>query len=649
LFGCFAALALCGCSLQGVIRPDENAPNDAETNDGRTVPDTGGNGASGGDTDPGPDAVQRFVIEVFVTPEGAGTVSMDPPGGVYDEKTEVTFVATPSPGFGFIGYTGDVIGAASEVSIVVDRDVSITAEFQLLLANVSVSVEPPGAGAVELEPSGGKYAFGTTVNLNAVAGLGFSFSFYLDESGDEVSTQSRFSFVAEADMTLTALFVSTQRELFNVTVDVEPDGAGTVVLVPPGGLYELGTTVTLTATANAGFVFEAFADVEGSVVGVQPVYTLRVEEDMLLIARFAASVVPRPPPPTVTLSVVVTPPASGTVVLDPPGSSYPVGTVVTLTATPAGGYEFVRYMGDVSGTSPTTTVTMNANKNVQAEFVWSPRLGNPGNLLVTGFAASNVTEFDRFNGATLGVVVPPASGGLTLPGGIDFGSGGDIFVASFTTNEVIRYQGSGGALIGTFATLGGNFSIFMLRFGPNGNLFVGDTSADRVLEFDGTSGALVGTFVASRSGGLDNPVGLAFGRNGNLFVVSQRTNSVIEYNGTSGALVGTFADLGRAGFTVLIDLVFNAAGDAFVTTSGNDSVARVDGATRAVTTFVSSGSGGLDSPAGIHLHPDTGNLLVVNQSSNQVLEYDGGTGEFTGVFANGAGGENLFFMAFRPR
>jgi len=71
--------------------------------------------------------------------------------------------------------------------------------------------------------------------------------------------------------------------------------------------------------------------------------------------------------------------------------------------------------------------------------------------------------------------------------------------------------------------------------------------------------------------------------------------------------------------------------------------------TRIVTTFVGPGVGGLDSPAGIIVHPDRGNVLVANQSSDQVLEYDGASGGFLGIFANGVAADNLFFMAFRPR
>jgi hypothetical protein len=72
---------------------------------------------------------------------------------------------------------------------------------------------------------------------------------------------------------------------------------------------------------------------------------------------------------------------SGTVTSSPPGitcggsgsavctATFPAGTQVTLTATPSGaGQQFVGWSGDCSGTAPTCTLTLNANKSVTATF-----------------------------------------------------------------------------------------------------------------------------------------------------------------------------------------------------------------------------------------------------------------------------------------
>jgi hypothetical protein len=58
----------------------------------------------------------------------------------------------------------------------------------------------------------------------------------------------------------------------------------------------------------------------------------------------------------------------GQVTLNPPNGVYPAGTPVTLTATPATGYVFRRWSGDLSGANNPATITMDADKDVTAIF-----------------------------------------------------------------------------------------------------------------------------------------------------------------------------------------------------------------------------------------------------------------------------------------
>jgi len=46
--------------------------------------------------------------------------------------------------------------------------------------------------------------------------------------------------------------------------------------------------------------------------------------------------------------------------------------VVDLTATAATGYQFVNWTGDASGTNPSTSVTMDSDKTVTANFEKDP-------------------------------------------------------------------------------------------------------------------------------------------------------------------------------------------------------------------------------------------------------------------------------------
>ncbi|MFT3681467.1 MAG: InlB B-repeat-containing protein [Ferruginibacter sp.] len=76
-------------------------------------------------------------------------------------------------------------------------------------------------------------------------------------------------------------------------------------------------------------------------------------------------------PTTYTLTTASAPAAGGSVT---GAGTYNTGSSVTVTATPASGYVFSSWSGDASGTAASTTVTMNANKSVTANFSVAPNL-----------------------------------------------------------------------------------------------------------------------------------------------------------------------------------------------------------------------------------------------------------------------------------
>ena len=86
----------------------------------------------------------------------------------------------------------------------------------------------------------------------------------------------------------------------------------------------------------------------------------------------AIGVALKPAPDVVdrNLTMGVSPIGAGTTTPAEGAHSYPDGTVVDITATPAAGYQFVNWTGDVvDADDPTTTVTMDADKTVTANFV----------------------------------------------------------------------------------------------------------------------------------------------------------------------------------------------------------------------------------------------------------------------------------------
>jgi hypothetical protein len=85
--------------------------------------------------------------------------------------------------------------------------------------------------------------------------------------------------------------------------------------------------------------------------------------------------------PEYSLSIAVNPEGSGQVITEPSGPRYKKGTTVSLTAAPNTGWAFHQWTGGITGTTNPTTIVVNANKTVTANFV---RMKHTLTINVTG-------------------------------------------------------------------------------------------------------------------------------------------------------------------------------------------------------------------------------------------------------------------------
>ena len=157
-----------------------------------------------------------------------------------------------------------------------------------------------------------------------------------------------------------------------------------------------------------------------------------------------------------------------------------------------------------------------------------------GLYVTIGGSTGGIQRYDKNTGAALGAFTPL----INDPIGVDWNTSGDLFVSSFNQNKIFKYNGTTGALIGTFATASLS-SPYGMRFGPDGNLYVANVGSDVITRYNGTTGALMGTFASG--GGLNDPTGILFGGDGHLYVASGNTNQILRYNGTTGAFMDVFA------------------------------------------------------------------------------------------------------------
>jgi hypothetical protein len=82
-----------------------------------------------------------------------------------------------------------------------------------------------------------------------------------------------------------------------------------------------------------------------------------------------------------TLTATANPANGGTVT--PASGTYLAGSQIQVTATPNANYTFATWSGDVTGTNPTVTITMDSDKSITANFTYVPPMNQPPVVNIT--------------------------------------------------------------------------------------------------------------------------------------------------------------------------------------------------------------------------------------------------------------------------
>jgi hypothetical protein len=245
-------------------------------------------GQDGGLWDAGVDEVystvgeDEFTLTVAKDGTGSGFVISEPLGiscgsncdETYYQGTLVTLTATPNAGSEFTGWAGCPLASGNECLNAVDSDRTITATFtDTTEFTLTVATAGPGEGTVTSDPAGIDcgvdcneiYPAGTEVLLTATPRPGDVFE---EWSGCPEPLGNQCRYTANANLTVTANFMFRLTLVSGLDVEKVGTGQGRVVSSPPGidcgddcsGLYNLGQSVTLTATALPGSEFVGWTD-----------------------------------------------------------------------------------------------------------------------------------------------------------------------------------------------------------------------------------------------------------------------------------------------------------------------------------------------------------------------------------------------------
>ncbi|MBL3658429.1 endo-1,4-beta-xylanase [Fulvivirga sediminis] len=170
-------------------------------------------------------------------------------------------------------------------------------------------------------------------------------------------------------------------------INTYAEGGGSINLSPQQSSYASGTSVTVTAVPEPGYIFSNWG---GDAFGSTNPTTISVISNRSITAYFAFEGAPD----TVSLDLSVT--GNGSITQTPEGSRFVKGTEITLTAVPGAGYVFQSWSGDITSTTNTINFTLGENTAVTATFTeegTNPTSCDNPSPISTPFMQEGVGEF----------------------------------------------------------------------------------------------------------------------------------------------------------------------------------------------------------------------------------------------------------------
>ncbi|MBE0430482.1 MAG: InlB B-repeat-containing protein [Dehalococcoidia bacterium] len=340
-------------------------------------------------------AVTRYEV-TFSSTEGGSVTSPGEGTFRYDFCTGVDLVASPDSGYRFVGWGGGgapIEDVTSPVTIItsVHGNYKVKASFQAIPPDQFELIVSSTAGGSVTAPSEGTfvYGIGTLVNLVAAPASGYEFVSWTGNVGTIADVNSPTTTInMQGSYAVVANFQAITPVTYNLNIS---STAGGSVTVPGEGTfgYGAGTVVGLTATPAAGYRFVNWTGNVGTVASpTSPTTTITMQGNYSIAANFEVI-------PAVTYNLNISSTTGGSVTAPGEGTfGYGAGTVVGLTASPAGGYRFVNWSGNVGTVanvnSASTSITMQGNYSIVANF--EPIQAARYTLTISSGSCGSVTE-----------------------------------------------------------------------------------------------------------------------------------------------------------------------------------------------------------------------------------------------------------------
>jgi hypothetical protein len=366
----------------------------------------------------------EFDLEISI--EGEGTTSPATGNHTYLEGSSVTLSALSAEGWLFSEWDLDSVKHTNpSVNITMDRNIQAKAVFieesdsgegpgDLPAGTFNLAIDVQGEGATEPEAGSYDYAEGSEVNLTATASEGWEFKSWL-VNAEEFFNDS-ITVTMNRDVYALAIFTeesATSPPLaYSLIIDIIGQGSTN----PAAGNYthDQGSPVNLTASAENGWAFEKwiineteYTDQSVTITVNQNTHAYAIFREQQQTGESPPPVYQDPPPsgapgPTAPVQYGLTIKINGEGSADPaPGSyKYEAEKVVSITAKPAAGWRFEKWVID-GATVTTINSSVKMSRDITATAYYLKN--EPGD--VTGDGSVTVLDVVAAARHTLGLAM----------------------------------------------------------------------------------------------------------------------------------------------------------------------------------------------------------------------------------------------------
>jgi len=147
-------------------------------------------------------AINQYELTINI--EGQGTTNPGEGTYEYDEGYSVRITATPSEGYLFSHWTGDVTGSDNPIIVIMNSDKTVTAQFTPENQEYILTINTVGEGTLTKDPDLATYTNGTNVTLTATPND--NNHIFHHWTGDTTGYNNPATITMNSDKTITAVF-----------------------------------------------------------------------------------------------------------------------------------------------------------------------------------------------------------------------------------------------------------------------------------------------------------------------------------------------------------------------------------------------------------------------------------------------------------